>query len=69
MGEVEDSVKAPQAATRRFFAEGRSWTVYELPRVALVFEAEVDERRVCGYPENWRALDDNQLYSLSGGAD
>jgi hypothetical protein len=39
---------------------------YELPRVALVFETALDERRVCGYPENWRTLDDEQWYKLAG---
>jgi hypothetical protein len=60
-------MKAPHAATRRFCADGTIRTVYELPRVALVFEAELDERHVCGYPRNWRTLDDEQLYVLSGG--
>jgi hypothetical protein len=36
--------------------------------VALVFEADLDERRVCGYPQNWRTLGDEELYILSGGA-
>jgi hypothetical protein len=36
--------------------------------VALVFEAELDERHVCGYPQNWRTLDDEALYTLAGGA-
>ena len=60
-------MQAPYAATRRFCADGKIWTVYELPRVALVFEAELDERLVCGYPRNWRTLDDEKLYALSAG--
>jgi len=59
-------MKAPRAATRRFCADGKIWTVYELPRVALVFEAELDERHVHGYPRNWRSLDDEKLFALSG---
>jgi hypothetical protein len=62
------SVQALDAATRRFRADGQTWTVYELPRVALVLEAELDERHVCGYPQNWRTLDDEALYTLAGGA-
>ena len=66
--EVGGSMKAPSAARRQFRAEGKVWTVYEVPRVALVFEADLDERHVCGYPQNWRTLDDEDLYILSGGA-
>jgi hypothetical protein len=66
--EVGGSMKAPSAARRQFRVEGKVWTVYELPRVALVFEAELDERRVCGYPQNWRTLGDEELYILSWGA-
>ena len=60
-------MKSRNVATRQFRAEGKLWTVYELPRVALVFEAELEERRVGRYPQNWRTLDDEELYILSGG--
>ena len=67
MSEVGGAVVTPYAAMRRFRAQGQTWTVYELPHVALVFEGAFEERHVCGYPANWRTLDDEELYNLSGG--
>jgi len=68
VSEVGGAVATPHAAMRRLRAQGQTWTVYELPHVALVFEGAFEERHVCGYPENWRTLDDEELYNLSGGA-
>ena len=50
---------------------GRAWCVYEgvlgknATRPCLIFESVRTVRRVCDYPENWQALDDDALERLS----
>ena len=53
--------------------DGREWVVREVPapdfdrrqRATLVFEAPDVMRRVRQYPENWRALPDDELFDVS----
>jgi hypothetical protein len=51
--------------------QGESWRVYELAgatydrRDSLIFESAWTVRRVRIYPEDWRALSDEELLTLS----
>jgi hypothetical protein len=58
--------------SRRFVVGGVSWSAYEDPDPeppkcgpALVFESDHVVRRVRSYPEDWRDLPDEELYTLS----
>jgi hypothetical protein len=52
--------------------DGEQWQVYELPHSALdrrsgtclIFESDAAVRRVRSYPENWRALSNDELAAI-----
>ena len=69
-------LREAQAAARAIFVQDIPWLVYELPPPAfdrrrgpsLVFESEDVMRRVRQYPQNWRELSDEDLFTLSWGS-
>ena len=71
----ESRVAAARRKSRRFWAEGMFWLVYELTPSAfdrrsapsLVFENDAAVRLVRTFPSNWRELSDEYLYALSFG--
>ena len=68
-----DVIYEAQASARRLVIDGVPWLVYELPALpfdrrttaSLVFENDATIRRVRNYPEDWRNLNDADLWTLS----
>ena len=58
---------------RTVMRNGIEWRVYELPpgvydrrgSASLVFESGDAFRRIRAYPDDWRLLDDDDLYAVS----
>jgi hypothetical protein len=75
---VDDShllsrVRKAKESARRLLADDLYWLVYELPaapfdrrsKPSLVFESDTNVRLVRNFPASWRALSDDELYTLS----
>jgi hypothetical protein len=71
-----DLLRQAQRTARQLVVDHVPWLVYELPptpfdrrsKSSLIFESEGIMRRVRGFPADWRALTDDELYALSWGA-